>query len=75
MTEAKNRQIILVSRPHGKPKPENLKLAEAPVPAIGPGQVLLKTVYCRSTLVRRHERRESYVPPFAIGKSLGDRKQ
>ena len=43
MTDAKNRQIILVSRPHGEPKPENFKLAEAPIPAIGPGQVLLKT--------------------------------
>jgi len=40
MTEAKNRQIILVSRPYGEPKPENFKLAEAPIPAIGPGQVL-----------------------------------
>ena len=43
MTEAKNRQIMLVSRPYGEPKPENFQPAEAPVPAIGPGQVLLKT--------------------------------
>ena len=45
MTEAKNRQIILVSRPHGEPKLENFRLAEAPIPAIGPGQVLLKTKF------------------------------
>jgi NADPH-dependent curcumin reductase CurA len=45
MTEAKNRQIILVSRPHGEPKPENFKLAEAPIPAISPGQVLLKSSF------------------------------
>jgi hypothetical protein len=49
MTEAKNRQIILVSRPHGEPKLENFKLAEAPIPAIGPGRVLLKRVFYRST--------------------------
>ena len=49
MTKAKNRQIILVSRPQGEPKLENFKLVEAPIPALGPGQVLLKRVFYRST--------------------------
>ena len=73
MTDAKNRRIILVSRPHGEPKPENFKLAEAPIPAIGPGQILLKTKllsldpYMRG----RISDAKSYAPPFAIGEPLG----
>ena len=73
MTDAKNRQIILVSRPHGEPTPENFKLAEAPIPTIGPGQILLKTnllsldPYMRG----RISDAKSYVPPFAIGEPLG----
>jgi NADPH-dependent curcumin reductase CurA len=73
MTDAKNRRIILVSRPHGEPAPENFKLAEAPIPAIGPGQVLLKTKllsldpYMRG----RISDAKSYAPPFAIGEPLG----
>ena len=73
MTDAKNRQIILVSRPHGEPTPENFKLAEAPIPAIGPGQILLKTKllsldpYMRG----RISDAKSYAPPFAIGEPLG----
>jgi NADPH-dependent curcumin reductase CurA len=45
MADGKNRQIILVSRLHGEPTPENFKLAEAAIPAIGAGQILLKTKY------------------------------
>ncbi|MGB9163887.1 MAG: NADP-dependent oxidoreductase, partial [Rhodomicrobium sp.] len=73
MTDAKNRQIVLVSRPHGEPAPENFKLAEAPIPAIGPGQILLKTKllsldpYMRG----RISDAKSYAPPFAIGEPLG----
>ena len=73
MTDAKNRQIILVSRPHGEPTPENFKLAEAPIPTIGPGQILLKTnllsldPYMRG----RISDAKSYAPPFAIGEPLG----
>ena len=73
MTEAKNRQIILVSRPHGEPKPENFKLAEAPIPAIGLGQVLLKTKFLSLDPYMRGRMSDakSYVPPFAIGEPLG----
>src|SRR5208337_1866817 len=73
MTEAKNRQIILVSRPYGEPSPENFKLAEAPIPAIGEGQVLLKTKYLSLDPYMRGRMSDakSYVPPFAIGEALG----
>lgn len=73
MTEGKNRQIILVSRPHGEPTPENFKLTEAPIPAIGAGQVLLKTKYLSLDPYMRGRMSDakSYVPPFAIGEPLG----
>ncbi len=73
MTEGKNRQIILVSRPHGEPVPGNFKLAEAPVPAIGEGQVLLKTKFLSLDPYMRGRMSDakSYVPPFAIGEPLG----
>jgi NADPH-dependent curcumin reductase CurA len=37
--------IILKSRPHGAPKPENFALMEQPMPLPGPGEVLLRTIY------------------------------
>lgn len=73
MTEGKNRQIILVSRPHGEPAPENFKLAEAPIPAIGAQQMLLKTKYLSLDPYMRGRMSDakSYVPPFVIGEPLG----
>jgi NADPH-dependent curcumin reductase len=73
MAEGKNRQIVLVSRPHGEPAAENFKLTEAPVPAIGPRQVLLKTKYLSLDPYMRGRMGEakSYVPPFALGEPLG----
>ena len=41
----KNRQVLLASRPTGKPTPENFRLVEAEVPRPGPGQMLVRTVY------------------------------
>ncbi len=73
MAEGKNRQIILVSRPYGEPALENFKLAGAPIPAIGTGQVLLKTKYLSLDpyMRGRMSDEKSYVPPFVIGVPLG----
>jgi NADPH-dependent curcumin reductase CurA len=73
MTEGKNRQIVLVSRPHGEPAPENFKLTSAPIPAIGTRQLLLKTKYLSLDPYMRGRMSEalSYVPPFVIGEPLG----
>jgi NADPH-dependent curcumin reductase len=40
-----NLQILLASRPTGRPTPENFKLVRTPIPAPGEGQVLLKIRY------------------------------
>ncbi|WP_206998436.1 NADP-dependent oxidoreductase [Trinickia mobilis] len=41
MTQS-NRQILLVSRPHGAVTPDNFKLVETPLGALGPGQVRVR---------------------------------
>ena len=40
-----NRQITLAARPKGFPKPTDFKLVEAPMPEIGGGEVLVKTLF------------------------------
>ena len=40
-----NRQITLAARPKGMPKPTDFKLVEAPMPEIGGGEVLVKTLF------------------------------
>jgi NADPH-dependent curcumin reductase CurA len=40
-----NLQIVLASRPVGRPSPENFQFVQAPVPSPGDGQVLLKIRY------------------------------
>jgi NADPH-dependent curcumin reductase CurA len=40
-----NRQILLVERPKGEPTESNFKLVSTPVPALGPGQVLVRHQY------------------------------
>ena len=73
MAAGMNRQIVLVSRPYGEPTLENFKLAEAPIPAIGSHQMLLKTKYLSLDPYMRGRMSDakSYVPPFVIGEPLG----
>lgn len=40
-----NRQVLLKARPDGIPQAEHFELAEAPVPAPGEGQILVRNVY------------------------------
>ena len=44
MTEM-NKQWLLVSRPTGKVSPDNFRLVETPVPAVGDGEVLVRNHY------------------------------
>jgi NADPH-dependent curcumin reductase CurA len=73
MAEGMNRQIVLVSRPYGEPTLENFKLTEAPIPAIGSHQMLLKTKYLSLDPYMRGRMSDakSYVPPFVVGEPLG----
>jgi NADPH-dependent curcumin reductase CurA len=72
MSDAKNHEIRLRSRPDGMPTPANFELVETAVPTPGPGQVLVRNSYMsvdpymRSRMVDR----ASYAPPFQIGETL-----
>jgi hypothetical protein len=44
-TADQNRRLVLASRPHGAPTPENFRLETTPLPRVMDGQVLLRTVY------------------------------
>ncbi len=39
------RRVVLASRPVGEPKPDNFRIEEFAVPAPGPGEVLLRTLW------------------------------
>ncbi len=45
MVQRSNRQVRLKSRPSGIPGAEHFEIAEAPVPALSDGQVLVRNVY------------------------------
>ena len=45
MASAVNRQVVLKSRPAGIPQAENFEIVEAPMPAPGEGQVLVRNLY------------------------------
>src|SRR6478735_5905778 len=42
MTPPVNRQVLLASRPDGIPQAEHFRIAEAPIPSLGAGQVLVR---------------------------------
>jgi len=73
MTADKNRQILLISRPHGEPSVDNFKLVETAVPEAGPGQMLLRTVYLSLDpyMRGRMSAAPSYTPPVEVGGVMG----
>lgn len=64
-----NRQIVLASRPQGAVAAENFRLVEAPVPAPGEGEVLVRNEWLSLDPYMRGRMSDakSYVPPVAIG--------
>ncbi len=45
MSQQINCQVVLASRPNGKPQANNFRIAEATIPSPEDGQVLIKTIY------------------------------
>lgn len=66
------RQIVLKRRPTGVPVPEDFALAQAPMPEIGPGEMLVKMrVGSVDPAIRGFlDDRPSYLPPVAIGAAI-----
>lgn len=73
MSDRKNRQVILAARPRGEPKESDFRLIETPVPAPGPGQMLLRTLYLSLDPYMRGRMNAgpSYAPPIEIGQVMG----
>ena len=69
MTNQKNREIRLKSRPVGIPKLSDFEVAETSVPTPAHGQVLVRNIYMSVDPYMRGRMvdRKSYVPPFQIG--------
>ena len=67
-----NRRIVLHSRPHGAPTPDNFRLENADVPKIGDGQVLIRTVYLSLDPYMRGRMSDgpSYAPPAALNEVM-----
>lgn len=67
-----NRRIVLNSRPHGAPKPENFRLETMEVPAPTAGQLLLRTVYLSLDPYMRGRMSDtpSYAPPVEVGEVM-----
>jgi len=63
------RQIVLTRRPQGVPVPEDFALVHAPMPAIGPGDILvrMRVGSCDPAIRGFLDDRPSYLPPVAIG--------
>jgi NADPH-dependent curcumin reductase len=69
---AKNRQILLASRPGGEPSPDNFSLVETEIPEAGSGQMLLRTIYLSLDPYMRGRMNPgpSYAPRVEIGEVM-----
>ncbi|WP_211877540.1 NADP-dependent oxidoreductase [Pseudarthrobacter albicanus] len=69
---ATTREIRLASRPHGRPVPENFRLAESRLPALRDGQVLVRNLYISVDPYMRGRMNDakSYSAPFALDAAL-----
>jgi NADPH-dependent curcumin reductase CurA len=67
-----NRTIVLASRPHGMPTPDNFRIKEGAVPLPGVGEVLLELCFLSLDpyMRGRMSDRPSYVAPYALDAPL-----
>jgi len=67
-----NRQVLLASRPQGWVVEDNFRIVDAPMPAPGPGEVLVRNEWLTLDPYMRGRMNEakSYVPPVQIGEVM-----
>jgi NADPH-dependent curcumin reductase len=72
MTAAVNTRIVLASRPVGEPVAENFDLQICPVPEIGEGEILCRTLYLSLDPYMRGRMNDakSYAEPVALGEVM-----
>src|SRR5277367_5471590 len=65
-------QIVLASRPQGRPQPENFRMEEAAMPAMPPGGLLLRVLYLSLDPYMRGRMNagKSYAAPVEIGATM-----
>jgi len=68
----KSREVRLKARPVGMPQATDFEIGTVELPAPGPGEVQVKNLFMSVDPYMRGRMydRESYVPPFQIGKAL-----
>lgn len=66
------REVRLAARPRGWPKESDFELVETQVPAPGPGEALVETLYMSVDPYMRGRMNDvrSYTPPFELGEAL-----
>ncbi len=71
--ERLNQRVLLASRPKGMPTLENFRFDSVPVPGIGDGQVLLKTLYLSLDPYMRGRMNagKSYADRWELGAAMG----
>jgi NADPH-dependent curcumin reductase len=64
-----NRRVLLRSRPVGEPRPSDFEIAEAPLPTLGDGEMLCRTIYLSLDpyMRGRISDRKSYAASVEIG--------
>ena len=69
---ATNRRILLVSRPRGAASEDNFRLEAAPLPAVGPGQLLVRHHWLSLDPYMRGRMNDakSYAPPQPLGEVM-----
>src|SRR3569833_1202274 len=63
------KRVVLVSRPHGEPKPSDFRIEDCAIPTPGNGEVLLRTIWLSLDPYMRGRMSEgpSYAAPVPIG--------
>jgi len=72
MKKSTSLQIVLASRPQGRPRPEDFRLEEVAMPVAQPGGVLLRTLYLSLDpyMRGRMSDRKSYAKPLNFGEVM-----
>ena len=65
-----NRRVLLRSRPTGEPKLTDFEIADAPVPTVGDGEILCRTIYLSLDPYMRGRMNDvkSYTAPVELGR-------
>jgi len=72
MSESMSKQIVLASRPKGRPTLDNFRLEEVPQPAMPRGGVRLRVLYLSLDpyMRGRMDERKSYAPSVGVGEVM-----